>query len=130
MTKPVSLPVMLNRVCMSGGFTLRYENDRPSHFVDSGYAVSLHPEREEHVSALLPQHVALGFLAGYVLRNRRVLSTPGLHLGAWLDNDVICLDIVTIVDDQAKALDLAVEHNQLAIFDLSAGLEIRTAVTR
>jgi hypothetical protein len=49
------------------------------------------------------------------------------HVGSWLDTDgSLYVDGVTIVADRSDAIALAVSRGELAIYDLTAGEEIRT----
>ena len=60
-------------------------------------------------------------LAGYWESNWDILANPGYYLGAWIDNDDIVLDVVTVIPSQEFALAMAFVNNQKAIYDLSTG---------
>lgn len=62
-------------------------------------------------------------LVGYVARHFDTLTSHGdVYLGAWQSDGVVYLDVSECVPSRAKALFLAVERNQLAVWDV-AGAE-------
>lgn len=135
MSKPTTVVTLRHRLGTTGGFTVPVVPGSISQFGDfvtEGFALSLNPECEQHFPATMGSVNLLSMLLDYVHRNRVSLLDPNKYFGAWLDreSDTIYLDVVTVLDDKAKALELAELHNQLAIFDLGAGEEIRTGVVR
>ena len=98
----------------------------------TGYALSLHPDRERIVPATVGSVNLLGYLAQCADDNRDLLSLPDHYFGAWLDRDAgkIYLDVSTVAQDAVKAINLAVDNNQLAVFHLDSGTEIQTGVER
>lgn len=64
----------------------------------------------------------LGALHQYVNDNRASLAWQGNYLGAWLDDDgALYLDVSEWVTDREKALDLAEERGELAVYDVLSG---------
>lgn len=63
----------------------------------------------------------------YLEEKEAELNLQGRYFGAWLDNDTgeIYLDVNRHVDSKEDALTIAKWNNQLAIFDIAAGKEIR-----
>ena len=116
-----------HRLNMAGGFTVRMEGTTPTDYVESGYALSLYPDREFTFSADAKGDTVLGLLIQYASDNRDLLSVPNNYMGAWLDTESgkVFLDVSTVVEDKAKALELAGEFGQLAVYHLDSGEEIR-----
>jgi hypothetical protein len=85
------------------------------------YAVSIYPDRERIVDG-----VDFDVLEGYVEENEDLLSDVKNSFGAWSNNGKVYLDVVATIPDQAQAIELAKQHNQLAIYDLQNNKEIRT----
>jgi hypothetical protein len=102
-----------------GGFTL----DDHGQSVTSGYAVAAHPDREVILAEL-----SMGDLLEFMIRNADVLTLPGRVLGGWHDpaDGRIYLDVSIVLADREAAMALAVDHDELAIFDLAAGQSIKT----
>lgn len=118
-----------HKLALCGGFTVRIEHVFcPVEYITSGYALSLHPDREVVIDAaeVTGDDMTL-IMMGFVTENCDILATPNHYFGAWYDDetDKVYLDVSTIVDDETKALELAREHNQLAVFHLDTGREIR-----
>lgn len=90
----------------------------------AGYAVSL-PEFEQRyeVGPLFYRPVARA-VRDYVTNQQAVLAQPGHYLGAWLDGDVLYLDVSQVVPERAVALRLGRERQQRAIYDLARHEEI------
>jgi hypothetical protein len=111
----------------TGGFTVDL-NDGAKTFPTEGFAVSVNPERTRVIEGTVDSVT----LHQYGRDNRDLLSTPGKVFGGWLDTESgkTYLDVVTLFDSKEEALDLAVEHGELAIFDLGSGQEIRTGLVK
>ena len=86
--------------------------------VTGGYAVSVHPE-----DGVVLGSVAPGDLIEYMVRHADALARPRAVFGGWRDpaDGRIYLDVSTLVADRDRALALAREHDQLAVFDFAAG---------
>lgn len=59
--------------------------------------------------------------------NARIVADYDLDwaVGVWYDKGFVYLDVVNVVEDRDEAIRLGRERSQLAIYDLSAGAEIR-----
>jgi hypothetical protein len=117
---------------MAGGFTARMNGTQPQEFVTTGYALSLHPDRECVLPTTVGSVNLLGHLADFAFANRDLLGLPGHYFGAWLDREAgkIYLDVTRVESEYEEAMRLAKVNNQLAIFDLDSGTEIMTGVER
>jgi hypothetical protein len=71
-----------------------------------------------------------GDVALFALDHLDTLALPGRYFGAWRDEETgtVHLDVISIVEDKTLALAMATERGELAVWDLSRGEEIRTAV--
>lgn len=105
----------------TGGFTVSVTGQ---HSPTSGYALSLNPTREKVVGPELP---SIGTLLFYAYDNLDLLTDSDKYFGAWADYESgnIYLDVVTVVEDRAEALELARLYDQLAVFDLETRAEVR-----
>lgn len=103
-----------------GGFTISLSGQRPT----DGYAVAL-PGYEERIplTGLSARDVA-GSIYSYVVAHGAILRDPGAHLGGWLADGCLVLDISHIVRDLETALVLGRANHQDAIYSLSHGEEI------
>jgi hypothetical protein len=61
----------------------------------------------------------------FSLANKAVLAQPGKYLGAWVDKDLLYLDVSQHVAELGTAYELGQRYHQLAIYDVSAGKDIR-----
>jgi hypothetical protein len=105
----------------TGGFTV---NTETCEFPTTGYALSIDPEHTETLNDAYP---TVGDLLGYVFDHEEILSREGKFFGGWVDTEdgTLYLDVVTLVEDKDTAISWAKRHKELAVFDLSAGTEIR-----
>lgn len=85
----------------------------------TGFAVSTHKDIELTVPAAEFHKQPFKIVAQYVKDNREMLAKDRKHLGVWRnpDNDVVYLDVSTVVPDRGRAMRMAVRHNQEAYFD-------------
>jgi len=94
----------------------------------TGFSVSTHPELSEiiDVDKFKPTDIAK-----YVTKNQKMWSDVTNHFGAWhdTDEDKVWLDVISVIADKKEAIDLAVKHNQKAIYDLGKDEEIQTGGT-
>jgi hypothetical protein len=93
--------------------------------VTSGYAVSL-PGHEQRVTLQVGWVGVRQAVADYAESKRSLLAQPGRYLGAWIEDGLVYLDITEVHAELATAVRLGWERDQLAIFDLGRGEEIRT----
>ncbi len=103
-----------------GGFSI---DPRTGEGVYGGYAVAVHPD----CCAILAE-ITLGDVLEFQLRYASTLELPGRIFGGWRDpsDGRIYLDVSILVEDRDKALELAREFDQLAIFDFATGESIPT----
>lgn len=109
-----------------GGFTYHaVTGNQPT----SGYALSVHPEREQIVDAADANVVAL---ASYTSKNWDLLSASNNYLGGWHNpaDGKVYLDISTVVDTPEEADSLGRAANQYAYFDLARGKSVAIASER
>lgn len=57
------------------------------------------------------------------------IDNPGVYFGTWVDNGIVYFDASDVVQDEATALRIAREHNQLAVWDFARNSEIRVNET-
>jgi hypothetical protein len=110
---------LVDRVAVpDGGFTV---DPRTGADVTGGYAVSLHPEAGRVLAKVTP-----GALLEFVMTRSDLLTVPGNVFGAWRDpaDGRVYLDVSTLVDDLDQALELARQHDQLAVYDFAAGRSV------
>lgn len=100
-----------------GGATL----DLHGHAPKTGYAVAC-DHRLEKVSA---KPISPAVLADYISRHWGKLESPGKFLGLWDHGSHCYLDVVTVEPDLERAIALARQHGQLAIYDLAHNCAVR-----
>jgi hypothetical protein len=107
------------RIQISGGFT---HNPRTHEEATKGYAVSI-PGHEQKVAG----HAPAAAIKAYVRKHKADLADPNAHLGAWSNTDDhnTYLDISHVLTTKQAAEQTAVEHDQLAYFDLNTFEEHR-----
>lgn len=108
----------------NGGFTIALDGSRPT----DGYMVAL-PGYEERIplQRLSARDVA-DRIYSYVIAHGRILRDPGAHLGGWLSDGCLVLDISHVVQDKDSALVLGRLNGQEAIYALETGEEISCGV--
>lgn len=116
---------VLDKLANEGGFTLDLNK---GDYVTEGFAVSINPEH----TRVIDGEVDSVSVVQYVTDKMDVLGQEGKVFGGWLDTESgkTYLDVVTVFDSKELALDLAVEHGELAIYDITNGQEIRTGLVK
>jgi hypothetical protein len=66
----------------------------------------------------------------FLEKNAKVLDKPGAKLGVWVDKGTAFLDVSTVVETEEEAVKLGREHDQLAVFNLTEGKEVRITEKR
>jgi len=112
---------MIRQLAEKGGFTKNLQNGTDA---THGYAVSTSKGLEQ-------QHASIPTveqLHNYVELNKKALSQPGNHFGAWSDPESgnHFLDVTHVEPDFGSAIQKARDNQQLAIFDLAHGHTIPT----
>jgi len=113
-------PSLAGRVRDEGGFTISPRGES----VTSGFSVAT-PGRAKVIDLT---EFDDDDVTSYIDDNWDDLqANPDLHVGAWYDTETgdVWLDVPEVFQDRAAAIDAARERGELAIFDLSAGEEIR-----
>lgn len=110
-----------NRLLVTGGFSFDVQTGEVP---KQGFAVSCNPEETRVLGTAYPTVADLWL---YITDKYVVLSGVGKVFGGWVDREtgLTHLDVVTIVDDEAKARELGKTHGEIAIYDLTSGSEIR-----
>jgi HK97 family phage portal protein len=107
----------------SGGFSVNpFTADSPT----TGYMVSVVPAAETILDS--PDAVTDEVMEKFLKDNEQAFEDrPTLHVGGWLDKATgkVYLDLSEQFDDLDDAIDSAEGTNQLAIWDLNVGNEIR-----
>lgn len=112
---------MINALSVrDGGFSV---NPMTGWNVRGGYAVAIHPECESVLA-----EITTGDLLEFMIRNAATLALPGRIMGGWCDpsDGRVYLDVSIMTGDLDEAMTLAIDHDQLAIFDFAAGESIKT----
>ena len=103
-----------------GGFTYQATTGREPH---GGYVVSPYPERSVSKS---PKTVTPDDVMDYLNANKDLLKQPDHYLGAWHDggSGKIYLDVSVVKQKEVEARQLALEHDQIAYFNLNEFKEV------
>lgn len=105
----------------TGGFSYNtVTKDEPK----TGFAVSSYPEFETKVplDANLPEAIK-SFQAAHA----DILSQPGHHMGAWVDQGIVYLDVSILEKTPEAAAATARKFNQQAYYDLGKGESVSVA---
>ena len=84
--------------------------------ITKGYIVSPYKDREQTipVSEFGPNDVR-----NFVAENADLLSLPDHYLGAWIENELVYLDVTQGFSAKASAIKVGKANGQKAIFDLN-----------
>lgn len=109
-----------DRLIDDGGFTLDLHTQD---LVSEGFAVSVNPE----LTRVIKEPIRLTALLLYMADHFHELLDEGKTFGAWLDTETgfTHLDVVTVLSDREEAERLGRKHQEIAIFDIGTGTEIR-----
>lgn len=113
-----------------GGFTVSpVSNVTPTR----GYAVSLvgYSEivsAEEFFGGPVGHENGRQIMKKYLHDNARLFLLPGIYFGGWhdLERDLVFLDLSEVILDLERAIQVAKERDQIAIYDLASGVTIDT----
>lgn len=107
---------MLTALAVSdGGYTW----DEDKHLlVMSGKAVSPYKQAEETYTVDYWSSNGVEIVKSYINRHRDILSQPDTHVGAWVDDGKVYLDVSVVKSTHEAAVAVAKEHDQLGYFDL------------
>jgi hypothetical protein len=83
----------------------------------SGYGVGgVEPGTEMYVEQFTPQSVQ-----SFMREHEATLSQPGMHVGTWVEDGKVYLDISQVVPDMDDALKLAAQRGEKAIYSFASG---------
>jgi hypothetical protein len=112
----------LHTAICAGGATI---NPRTGEFVTSGGIVVALPGYEYQIRA---KDFDRATLARYLARDdvkATIEHASGYMLGVWIDRQPrVYLDVVEVIADRPRALGLAVQRGERAVYDLDASQEI------
>lgn len=99
------------------GITINGQNLAPA----LGFMVSPYPAREERYR---PEEITPALIESFTKRNADLLGRARHFTGAWIEDGLVFLDVSVNVFDRARAVELGIEHRQLAIWDVAKGYPI------
>lgn len=110
----MNLRTLTDHILKEGGvsYSLTYGNLSGR----KGYTVSPYKDREEKVS---DSEFSANDLQAFIASNAELLAQDNHFIGAWVDNKIVYLDVSVLVASKKKALKMAKECNQLAIYNLT-----------
>lgn len=108
-----------------GGFT---HDPRTGRDVTRGFVVAAFPERSRDLPL---DQVTASDIESYMFDNADLLQRDGYVLGGWHDPDTgrVWLDVSVVTQSRQKAIELAQQNNQIAVFDLAKFESIPTGGT-
>jgi len=96
----------------NGGATINLKGEIPS----EGFSVATSKATER----IIPQlDFGLDHLTQYARENWKALQDPNAHIGTWIDNGQVYMDVPSVFKNQVEAVKAAIKADQLGIFDLS-----------
>ena len=96
-----------------GGFTY---NPMGDFFPSSGFAVGIFKNKEKRIASPI---LSTEHLAEFVEFVEDQLRVPGCCIGGWLVAGIWYLDVSVLMPTFESAIELAKEHDQIAIYNLS-----------
>lgn len=108
-----------------GGFSVRPTNGR---MPTSGFMVSIPGHTQIVSEAMLGGEQGHKIMANYANEHADVLRDPRAHIGGWTDKETgkTYLDVSHNIKSKNAAISAGKAHNQIAIWDVKHGKEIRT----
>jgi hypothetical protein len=109
------------------GFSVTLDGKTPS----GGYMVSLPGSSRIVRAADLAGENGRGIINDFAVRNAGALMQPGAHIGGWTDRHSgrTYLDVSQNIPGRFNAIQEGKKRNQIAIYDVRRGREIRTGGT-
>lgn len=96
----------------NGGVTINLKGDIPH----TGFAYSPYKD----VETIIPQaEFSQAHVDNFIEKNYNKLNEEGNHLGVWIDNGKVYLDISKVNPDENSAVVDSLKNNQIGLFDLS-----------
>ncbi len=107
----------------NGGVTINIKGEQPN----QGYVFALEKETEKVISQneFSPKHID-----DYVRTYRKKLRKEGAHLGSWVDDGSVYLDVSYVGEPSEKTIKLAEKAGQLAVFDLGTFETVYTSLKK
>ena len=106
----------LHTAICNGGATI---DPRTGEFVTTGGIVVAIPSYERQIAARDFDHDAL---EAYATDFATALDVSNRHLGVWIDRQPrVYLDVVEVITDRPRALGLAKQRGEQAVYDLDTG---------
>jgi len=111
-----------------GGFSVKPVNGQQP---ESGYMVSIPGHTQIVSEAALRGPQGRDIISQYANEHAGVLRDPKAHIGGWTDKESgkTYLDVSHRYDNKGDAVKAGKAHNQIAIWDVKHGAEIRTGGT-
>lgn len=91
--------------------------------VHNGVACA-NPQHAQHEKIVPLEQFSAQVVAEYVTTHAEILRQDGVHLGTWVNDGNVYLDLTTVYRTQAEALQAARKTQQLAVFNIGTGEEI------
>lgn len=106
------------------GFSVNRKGERPT----EGFMVSEPGAEQVFDTSAFTRNVA-GLIAGHGIQHRsRLAEGDEVFHGGWVEGDKTYLDISRNVGDSDEAMARAISHDQLALYDVKADVEVRTLI--
>ena len=109
---------MSQLVKRKGGFTY---SPSTNHSPKEGMAVSPYPE---HTKLVPLKDFSADHIAEYMVAKAAMLKDTANHVGAWVHEGNVFLDVVIVAKNHAKAVEVCKSKDQIAYFDLKTGKEV------
>ena len=107
----------------NGGVTINIKGEKPS----QGYVFALEKETEKVIpqNEFSPKHIE-----EYIKRYKKKLKSKGAHLGTWVDEGNVYLDVSYVGEPSEKTIKMAEKAGQLAVFDLGTFQTVYTSLKK
>ena len=115
------MQAMMKRIAEpDGGFTYQPVSDKEP---KAGFALSVYPDRS---FAKPVNELKFADLAKYAKANKDLFAKGDHYISAWHDpqSHQVFFDVSIVSDDDKQAAKLALEHDQIAYFDLAKGKSV------
>jgi hypothetical protein len=106
---------------LNGGITINTKGEQPT----EGYIVSPFKHLETKIDVELSWEEKQTEISAFLERNKEVLETDNVFFGAWYEGIYIYLDVCICCSDLKFAKNIGKAFQQLAIWDVANGCEIR-----
>jgi hypothetical protein len=110
-----TLDDVVDQIAMNGGGSW-YPDDLSPFGASDGYVVSV----AGHEQTISDQEFDTSRLERYIIDHAEALSEPDVLLGAWVDNDLVYLDVSRYIRDRDSAIQFGCQNGQQAIWDAAA----------